>query len=56
LRPCLLHDIEVPIRDALRRGEALAPYFAQALAKKPRSHELNDDNRPTGRYMMQIGG
>ena len=56
LRPCLLHDSEVPIRDALRRGEDLMPYFAQALANKPLSHELNADNRPTGRCMMQIGG
>lgn len=56
LRPCLLHDIEVPIRDALRRAEDLLPYFAQALANKPLSHELNLDNRPTGRCMMQIGG
>jgi cyclic pyranopterin phosphate synthase len=56
LRPCLLHDIEVPIREALRRGEDLLPYFAQALASKPLSHELNADNRPTGRCMMQIGG
>ncbi len=56
LRPCLLNDIEVPIRDALRRGEDLIPYFTQALALKPLSHELNADNRPTGRCMMQIGG
>ncbi len=56
LRPCLLHDIEVPIRDALRREEDLAPYFAQAIALKPLSHELNMENRPTGRCMMQIGG
>ena len=56
LRPCLLHDIEVPIRDALRRSEDLMPYFAQALASKPLSHEINEENRPTGRCMMQIGG
>jgi cyclic pyranopterin phosphate synthase len=56
LRPCLLHDIEVPIRDALRREEDLMPYFTQALANKPLSHELNADNRPSGRCMMQIGG
>lgn len=56
LRPCLLNDLEVPIRDALRCGEHLLPYFAQALAQKPLSHELNADNRPTGRCMMQIGG
>lgn len=57
LRPCLLHDIEVPIRDALRRGEDLLPYFRQALAEKPIAHTLNQDHRPSsGRCMMQIGG
>jgi cyclic pyranopterin phosphate synthase len=56
LRPCLLHDIEVPIRDALRRGEDLRPYFEQALILKPLEHELSADVSPTGRCMMQIGG
>lgn len=56
LRPCLLHDVEVPIRDALRRGEDLSPYFAQALALKPLAHELNLSVSPSARCMMQIGG
>jgi GTP 3',8-cyclase len=56
LRPCLLHDVEVPIRDALRQGEDLSPYFAQALALKPLAHELDDAITPSGRCMTQIGG
>ena len=56
LRPCLLHDVEVPIRDALRRGEDLLPYFSQALELKPLAHELKAYIVPTGRCMMQIGG
>lgn len=56
LRPCLLHDIEVPIREALRRGEDLRPYFEQALILKPREHQLSADTSPAGRCMMQIGG
>jgi GTP 3',8-cyclase len=56
LRPCLLHDIEVPLRDAWRRGEDLRPYFEQALILKPLEHQLNEDIRPVGRCMMQIGG
>ena len=56
LRPCLLHDIEVPLREPLRRGEDLLPYFEQAMALKPLEHELSQNNRPTGRCMMQIGG
>ena len=56
LRPCLLHDIEVPLREALRRGDDLLPLFEQAIALKPQEHELSQDNRPSGRCMMQIGG
>jgi cyclic pyranopterin phosphate synthase len=56
LRPCLLHDIEVPVRDALRRGEDLLPYFEQALALKPLEHQLGNDITPLNRCMMQIGG
>ena len=56
LRPCLLNDSEVPVRDALRRGDNLLPYFEQALALKPLEHQLNSDSHPTGRCMMQIGG
>ncbi len=56
LRPCLLHDIEVPLREALRTGANLQPYFAQALELKPLEHQLNADISPTGRCMMQIGG
>ncbi len=56
LRPCLLHDIEVPVRDALRRGEDLLPYFTQALELKPLQHLLSQDISPISRCMMQIGG
>ncbi len=56
LRPCLLHDIEVPLREALRHGEDLLPFFEQAMALKPLEHELNLEHRPSGRCMMQIGG
>jgi len=56
LRPCLLHDIEVPLRDAVRGGEDLLPYFAQALELKPLEHQLDAAITPTGRCMMQIGG
>ncbi len=56
LRPCLLHDVEVPVRDALRRGEDLLPYLQQAIALKPMAHELEQQHSPSGRCMRQIGG
>lgn len=56
LRPCLLHNIEVPIRDALRRGEDLLPYLQQAITLKPLAHELEQQHSPSGRCMRQIGG
>ena len=47
LRTCLFGDHEVPLRDALRRGEPLAPLFMKALAEKPKEHAL---------LQMQVGG
>jgi GTP 3',8-cyclase len=47
LRTCLFGDHEVLLRDALRRGERLEPLFRQALAEKPKEHQL---------LQMQIGG
>lgn len=56
LRPCLLSDIEVDIRDAVRQGRTLLPLFQQALMLKPQGHELDQSITPSGRCMMQIGG
>lgn len=56
LRPCLLSDVEVPILEALRKGEDIRPLLHQAVAIKPESHELANHLSPTLRCMMQIGG
>jgi len=47
LRTCLYGDHEVNLRDPLRHGEPLEPLFRQALADKPREHQL---------LQMQVGG
>ena len=47
LRTCLYGDHEVNLRDPLRRGEPLEPLFVNALAGKPREHQL---------LQMQVGG
>ncbi len=58
LRPCLLHDIEVPVREALRARDWIVPLIEQAVALKPRSHDLlsEDACAPQDRIMSQIGG
>jgi cyclic pyranopterin phosphate synthase len=47
LRTCLYGDNEVNLRDPLRAGAALEPLFLQALAEKPKEHNL---------LQMQVGG
>ncbi len=56
LRPCLLSDTEVNIRDALRSGEDLMPYLQKAVDLKPVGHQLDHQVHPVNRCMMQIGG
>ena len=40
LRPCLFGTIQTPLRDALRRGEALEPLIDETLRIKPEKHLL----------------
>jgi GTP 3',8-cyclase len=56
LRPCLLLDGEVNLRDAVRAGRPLLPYFQQAVDAKPEGHELFLQHYPESRRMAQIGG
>ncbi len=56
LRPCLLKEVEIPLLPALRAGEPVLPLIEQAVALKPSSHELEEENYSSGRCMRQIGG
>ncbi len=58
LRPCLLREEEVPVREALRAGADLAPLLALAVARKPEHHVLSGPapRGPRDRVMCQIGG
>jgi cyclic pyranopterin phosphate synthase len=56
LRTCLFGDHEVGLRDALRRGEPLAPLFRAALAGKPREHALLQMQVGGLRALSQVGG
>lgn len=56
-RPCLLQDMEIPFRDALRQGEPILPYLQKAIDSKPSGHELaNVSPAVFQRCMIQIGG
>lgn len=56
LRPCLLLDGEINLREALRRDEPLLPLVQRAVDGKPRGHELSEYHYPESRRMAQIGG
>ncbi len=56
LRTCLYGDHEVNLRDPLRRGERLEPLFVQALAEKPREHDLLQLRVGGLRALSQVGG
>jgi cyclic pyranopterin phosphate synthase len=56
LRTCLFGDHEVLLRDAIRNGTALGPLFLQALAEKPKAHELLQMRVGGLRALSQVGG
>lgn len=56
LRTCLFGDHEVMLRDAIRNGTALAPLFQQALAEKPKAHELLQMRVGGLKALSQVGG
>lgn len=59
IRPCLLTDQEVDLKETLRRGgndDELRQRILEALDSKPDAHHLKDGNRPHRRKMAQIGG
>ena len=56
LRTCLFGDHEVLLRDALRAGRPLAPLVRQALAAKPREHDLLQMQVGGLRALSQVGG
>ncbi|MGQ9584210.1 MAG: GTP 3',8-cyclase MoaA [Anaerolineae bacterium] len=59
LRPCLLSDLEVDLRPALRRGASraeLCDLLAQAIQAKPEGRHLAAACGPSRRSMSQIGG
>ncbi|MBI5933081.1 MAG: GTP 3',8-cyclase MoaA [Chloroflexi bacterium] len=57
LRSCLVIPNEISLRDALRSGQPLEPFFEQAIAQKPEHHDmLVATPADSQRGMSQIGG
>lgn len=59
LRPCLMSDGELSLRDPMRAGatdEDLRDLILHVVAHKPERHYLAEGQRVTGRGMSQIGG
>ena len=59
LHLCLLHDDEVNLAGAIRRGDSdedLQRYLAAAVGLKPTGHALAEGVHVQGRQMFQLGG
>lgn len=59
LRPCLLSDDEIDLRQPLREGisgEGLKELIKKAVAEKPLRHHLDEGDVPEGRPFCQVGG
>jgi cyclic pyranopterin phosphate synthase len=59
LRPCLLSDDEIDLRQPLRSGISSAELkglIKEAVARKPLRHHLVEGYVPKGRPMTQVGG
>lgn len=56
LRTCLFGNHEVDLRTPLRAGDPLESFFRQALADKPKEHELLQMKIGGLRALSQVGG
>jgi cyclic pyranopterin phosphate synthase len=56
LRTCLYGDHEINLRDPLRAGSDLTPLYVDALANKPREHQLLQMQVGGLRALSQVGG
>jgi cyclic pyranopterin phosphate synthase len=59
LRPCLLSDQEIDLRQPLRSGasaENLKQVITEAIQTKPKEHQLSRGRPSNNRLMSQVGG
>jgi cyclic pyranopterin phosphate synthase len=59
LRPCLLSEDEIDLKEPLRSGaplEELKTLISKAIARKPKGHHLAEGTGRKGRPFSQVGG
>jgi cyclic pyranopterin phosphate synthase len=59
LRPCLLSEEEIDLREPLRSGasaDELKNLIKEAITRKPLGHNLAEGNKRKGRPFSQVGG
>jgi cyclic pyranopterin phosphate synthase len=59
LRPCLLSEKEIDLREALRSDsshEKLSQAITETIRMKPKQHNLSNGASPGKRFMSQVGG
>ncbi len=59
LRPCLLSEEEIDVRESLRRGATVAEIktlIEKTIASKPAGHNLAEGKKRNGRPFSQVGG
>jgi cyclic pyranopterin phosphate synthase len=59
LRPCLLNESEIDLREPLRTGasvDELKGLIEKAITGKPQGHHLADGTKHEGRPFSQVGG
>jgi cyclic pyranopterin phosphate synthase len=59
LRPCLLSEDEIDLREPLRSGatpDELKTLIEKAIAGKPQGHHLAEGKKRNGRPFSQVGG
>ena len=59
LRPCLMSEIMIDLREPLRSGineEQLSALIQQAVNAKPLGHQLTEGYKPNDRPFCQVGG
>jgi len=59
LRPCLLSEEEIDIKEPLRRGASISELkslIEETIARKPERHRLAEGKKQKGRPFSQVGG
>ena len=57
IKPCLHSEVEIDIKEVLKKGDRLHDIIKHAVLQKPMEHNLNcQDNKPIERDMYRIGG